>query len=51
MDQRVKVTMTLSLRLDAAMENDIVTRVRGILLLAFDNALIVMKNAVDILDI
>jgi hypothetical protein len=52
MKQQVNVTMTLSLWLDAAMdEDDIVTYVRSVLPLAFGEALTAMKNPVDILDI
>jgi len=52
MKQQVNVTFTLSLWLDAAMdEDDIVTMVRSALPLAFGKALTAMKNPVDILDI
>jgi hypothetical protein len=52
MKQRVNITMTLSLWLDATMdEDDIVTYVRSVLPLAFGRELTAMKNPVDILDI
>jgi hypothetical protein len=52
MKQQVNVTMTLSLWLDASMdEDDIVTHVRSVLPLAFGEALTTMTNPVDILDV
>ena len=52
MYQPVDITLTISLWLDSAMdEDDIVTYVRGNLPLAFDKTLTDVNNPVDIIDI